>query len=316
MSDIKRRIAYIFPGQGAQYKGMGKEITDHFPCADEVFGQADQALGFSVKDMVFYGEEDVLKITENTQPAVLTASIACARALEESGVKPDITAGLSLGEYSAHVISGTFSFGDAVRLVRRRGKYMQEAVPEGTGITAAVLGLDDDIVIQTCKEVQGLGVVEPVNFNCPGQVVISGNIKAVEKAMEFLNEKGAKRIVVLPVSAPFHCSLLKPAGQKLAQELEGIEIHKMNIPVISNTTADYVKEDQVKDSLIRQVSSPVLWARSIRKMLNDGVDTFIEVGPGKVLSGFMKKIAPEGINILNVEDMESLKTALDRLGVN
>ena len=309
------KIAFIFPGQGAQYIGMGKEIAENFPSADRVFDEADEALGFSVRDMVFYGAEDALKITQNTQPAILTASMACVKALEERGIKPDIAAGLSLGEYGAHVVSGTFSFEDALRLVRKRGKYMQEAVPEGTGITAAILGLEDQAVIECCQEVQGLGVVEPVNFNCPGQVVISGNVRAVEKAMELAGQKGAKRVIVLPVSAPFHCSLLRPAGERLAQELEKIEVHKMNIPVVANTTAEYIKEDEVKDSLVRQVSSPVLWAKSVKRMLDDRADTFIEVGPGKVLSGFMKKIAPEGITVLNVENMETLNTALERLGV-
>jgi len=308
------KIAFIFPGQGAQSVGMGKEICEHYAQADAIFNQASEALGFDLKKMVFEGDEETLKITENTQPAIVATSIACMQPLLEKGIKPDVTAGLSLGEYAAHVAAGTMSFSDAIVLVRKRGKYMQEAVPLGVGTMAAILGLEQDAVIECCKEASDIGIVEPANFNCPGQIVISGEVKAVEKAMELATQKGAKRAMMLAVSAPFHCSMLKPAGEKLAAELEKITLNDMQIPVVANVTGEYVKDKNlVKDLLIRQVSSTVKMEDSLRNMIADGVDTFIEIGPGKALCGFLKKI-DKTVNALNVEDMESLNNTLEKLG--
>ncbi len=307
------KLAFIFPGQGAQYVGMGKQIADEFKAADDIFNQATEALGFDAKKMIFESDDETLKITENTQPAILTASIACLQPLLEKGVKADVVAGLSLGEYTAHVAAGTMSFKDAVKLVRKRGKYMQEAVPIGVGTMAAILGLDAKDVIDCCKAASEIGVVSPANFNCPGQLVVAGEIKAVEKVVELCKEKGAKRSMLLPVSAPFHCSMLKPAGDKLAAELQNVQLEKMNLPVVTNVTAEYITdESKVKDLLIRQVSNSVLWENSVSRMLEDGVDTFVEIGPGKVLCGFVKKINKE-VRTFNVEDLDSLNKTLAEL---
>jgi len=308
------KIAFIFPGQGAQYVGMGKEIAEQYKSANEVFDAALEALGFDVKKMVFEGDEETLKITENTQPAILTASIACLQPLIENGISADVAAGLSLGEYSAHVVAGTLTFKDAVSLVRKRGKYMQEAVPVGVGAMAAIIGLEESVVLESCNCASQVGIVEAVNLNCPGQTVIAGEVKAVEKAIEICKEKGAKRAVLLPVSAPFHCKLLKPAGEKLSEELKKVNFNDMRIPVVTNVTAEYIYDKAVvPDLLVRQVSSPVLWEKSVRKMIENGVDTFIEIGPGKVLSGFVKKINKE-VKTLNVEDVRSLNKTIEDLG--
>jgi [acyl-carrier-protein] S-malonyltransferase len=307
------KTAFIFSGQGAQYVGMGKQIAQQYKAADGIFDQASQSLGFDIKKMIFDSDDETLKITENTQPAILTVSIACLQPLLENGVKADAVAGLSLGEYSAHVAAGTISFSDAVALVRKRGKYMQEAVPLGAGAMAAILGLEKAIVIECCGIASADGIVEPANFNCPGQIVVAGEIKAVKKVVELCSEKGAKRSMLLPVSAPFHCSLLKPAGEKLALELEKIQLNDIKIPVVANVTSDYVTDKAVvKDLLIRQVSSPVLWEDSVRRMVEDGIDTFIEIGPGKVLSGFVKKVGKE-LRTFNIEDTESLNKTLSEL---
>jgi len=307
------KIAFVFPGQGAQAVGMGKQICDNFKSAMDVFEEASESLGFDVKKMVFEGDIETLKITENTQPTILTTSIACLMPLIEKGIKPDIVAGLSLGEYSALVAAGTISFKEAVALVKKRGKYMQEAVPIGVGTMAAILGLENQDVIDCCKEASSEGIVEPANFNCPGQVVVAGEIKAVEKAVELSKAKGAKRSMVLPVSAPFHCSMLKPAGEKLAAELANISLNDIKYPLVTNVTAEVITDsNKVKDLLIRQVSSPVLWENSVRTMLENGVDTFIEIGPGKALSGFVKKISKE-VRVFNVEDMDSLNKTFQEL---
>jgi len=309
------KVAFVFAGQGAQKVGMGKDIAEQYAVANEVFEKASQALEMDMKTMIFDGDEETLKITENTQPAILTMSVACLEVLKQKGIKADVVAGLSLGEYTAHVASGSISFEQAVRLVRKRGKYRQEAVPIGVGAMAAIIGLDSEQVIESCKEVSDVGIVEPANFNCPGQIVIAGEVKAVEKACEAAKAKGAKRTVMLPVSAPFHCVMLKPAGDKLAKELENVEINEMQIPVISNVTADYIaSKEKIKELLVQQVSSPVKWEDSVRRMISDGVDTFIEIGPGKALSGFIKKINKD-VKVLNVEDMESLNNTLAEMGV-
>jgi len=308
------KIAFIFPGQGAQYVGMGKQIAEQYKSANDIFEEASEALGFDVKKMVFEGDEETLKITENTQPAILTTSIACLKPLIENGINAEVAAGLSLGEYSAHVAAGTLTFKDAVSLVKKRGKYMQEAVPVGVGAMAAIIGLEEKDVLDSCSEASQIGVVEAVNLNCPGQIVIAGEVKAVEKAIEICKGKGAKRAVLLPVSAPFHCKLLKPAGEKLAEELKKVSFNDMKIPVVTNVTAEYINDKTVvPDLLVKQVSSPVLWEKSVRKMIENGVDTFIEIGPGKVLSGFVKKISKD-VKTLNVEDIDSLNKTLEDLG--
>ncbi|HHV95511.1 MAG TPA: ACP S-malonyltransferase [Clostridiaceae bacterium] len=300
------KLAFIFPGQGAQYVGMGKDIAEKYEKANAIFDEASEVLGFDIKKMIFEGSEEDLKITENTQPAILTASIACMQPLLEMGIKPDVTAGLSIGEYSALVAAGAFPFKDAVRLVRKRGKYMQEAVPLGVGTMAAIIGLESNDVINACKEASYDGIVEPANFNCPGQIVIAGEIKAVDKAIEICNQKGAKRAVKLQVSAPFHCSMMKPAGEKLALELDNVKINNLSIPVVSNVTAQYVTDSNIiKELLIKQVSSSVLWEDSVRTMINDGVDTFVEIGPGKTLTGFIRRIS-KTVKTYNIENLETL----------
>lgn len=309
------KIAFVFPGQGAQYVGMGKEIAQEYKSANDIFDTATNVLGFDIKKMIFEGDDETLKITENTQPTIVTTSVACMQPLLEKGIKPDYVAGLSLGEYSAHVAAGTMSFADAVALVKKRGKYMQEAVPVGVGAMSAIINLSNEDVIECCKEASDLGVVEPANFNCPGQLAIAGEVTAVEKANELAKAKGAKRAMMLPVSAPFHCSLLKPAGEKLAEELEKVNLNDIQIPVVTNVTAQSITDkNAVKDLLIKQVSTSVLWENCIRTMLANGVDTFVEIGPGKVLSGFIKKIDKEP-KTLNVENLESLNNTLVELQV-
>lgn len=307
------KTAFIFPGQGAQYIGMGREMASEFKVSSDIFDQASEALGIDMKKMIFEGDDETLRITENTQPAIVTASVACLMPLFEAGIKPDFTAGLSLGEYSAHVASGTMDFKTAVSLVRKRGKYMQEAVPLGVGTMAAIIGLSREDVMDCCREASEYGVVEPANFNCPGQVSIAGEIKAVEKAMELCTARGAKRAVQLAVSAPFHCSLLAPARDKLYSELKNLRFSDFKAPLIANVSAETVKSpSDIKDLLARQVCTPVLWEDSIRFMIDRGAETFIEIGPGKVLSGLIKKIDKE-VKSLNVEDLASLEKTLEAL---
>lgn len=308
------KTAFLFPGQGAQYIGMGKELCEHFPCADNVFEEASASLGMDVKHLVFEGDEETLKQTENTQVAMLTMSVAVLRVLEEKGIRADVAAGLSLGEYGALVAAKAISFPDAVRIIKKRGRFMQEAVPLGVGGMAAILGLDNDAVRKICDDASNEGIVEPANFNCPGQVSIAGQNGAIEKACELAKERGAKRAVPLAVSAPFHCSMLKKAGDNLAIELEKLEILPLQIPVITNVTADYVTAEEVKAMLTRQVTSAVLWEDTIRRMITDGVDTFVEVGAGKTLCGFMRRIDKDKLAV-NVEDMASLEAACEKLGV-
>ena len=310
---IMTKIAFIFSGQGAQYIGMGKQLAENYLSANKIFDRASEALGFDMKEMIFNGQEETLKITENTQPTILTTSIAILQPILEKGIKPDVVAGLSLGEYSAHVASGAFNFEDAVKLVKKRGRFMQEAVPVGVGTMAAVMGLERQDVIECCKAASALGVVEPANYNCPGQIVVAGQVAAIEKVIELAKERGAKRSVILPVSAPFHCSLLRPAGENLAVELENVKVSSMNIPVVSNVTAEYIQnEEYVRSLLIKQVSSPVLWEDSVNRMIQDGINTFIEIGPGKVLSGFVRKISKD-VTVMNVEDIDSLNKMMELL---
>jgi [acyl-carrier-protein] S-malonyltransferase len=301
------KTAFLFPGQGSQSVGMGKDIVEEYPVASKIFDIASEVLGFDIKKMIFEGDEQTLKATENTQPSVLTVSIAIFEALKKEGLKADVMAGLSLGEYTALVASGALDFSRAVSLVRKRGIFMEEAVPSGVGGMAAIIALDSDEVSEVCRAVKDIGIVEPANYNCPGQIVISGEVKALEKACTLAKEKGAKRAIILPVSGPFHSRMLKPAGERLANIINDISFSDLGIPVISNVTAEYIKDkDNIKDLLIRQVSSPVKWEQSIRRMIADGVDTFIEIGPGKALSGFVKKI-DKAANVYNVENIEELK---------
>ena len=306
------KIAFVFPGQGSQTVGMMKELYNNYSVVREVFKEADEALGFGLSSLCFEGPEDQLRLTYNTQPAILTCSIAAMKVLNENGIKPDIAAGHSLGEYSALVAANAMSFADAVRTVRKRGQFMQEAVPVGQGSMAAVLGLDSDKIIEICQNAEAVTgkAVQAVNFNCPGQVVIAGAVEGVNKAIEDLKAAGAKRAILLPVSAPFHSSLMQPASIRLAEELKNIEIHDAQIPVVANVTAqEVISATEIQELLVKQAAMPVLWETSVRNMVAGGVTTFVEVGPGKVLSGFTKKIFKEVIS-LNVEDEASLEKTL------
>jgi [acyl-carrier-protein] S-malonyltransferase len=293
------KIAYIFPGQGSQAVGMGKDLYDNFAVSRQVFAEADEVLGFKLSEMCFNGTAEDLALTANTQPAILTTSIAAFRAMESEGFpKPDFVAGHSLGEYSALVAAGAMSFADAVRTVRKRGTYMQEAVPVGVGAMAAILGLP-------------LETVE--NINSPSQIVIAGNAGAVDRAIEILKERGAKRAIKLNVSAPFHCDLMLPAQEKLAQDLAKISFADLKFPIIENVSAESnTKGERVCKALTEQVSRPVRWAQSVENLINEDVETFIEVGAGKVLSGLVRQINRD-VRCLNVENTESLRNTLQSL---
>lgn len=305
--------AFIFSGQGAQYIGMGKDLYENFDEAKKVFDIASESINLDLKKLCFDGTIEELNRTENTQPAVVTMTLAALAAFNKYNIKPFVVAGLSLGEYSALTCSGVFNINQVIPLVKKRGKYMQEAVPEGIGKMIAILGLSEDKVIEACKQASELGIVEAANFNCPGQIVIGGEIKAVDLAAELAAQKGALKTVVLPVSAPFHTSMLKPAADNLAKELENINLNDMNIKAISNVDVNYVQKDKIKDLLRKQVMSPVLWEQIIRKMINDGVDTFIEIGPGKTLTGFVRKVDRK-LKVFNIEDTKSLNKTVEALG--
>ena len=284
-------IAFLFPGQGSQHVGMGRALAEAFTEARDAFEEADAAFGGSLSGLCFEGPEDQLTLTEHTQPAILTVSTAAARVLASRGIQPDIVAGHSLGEYSAHVAAGTFAFADAVGVVRRRGRYMQEAVPVGQGAMAAILGLDAATVRRACEEAADGEVVSPANINSADQVVIAGATSAVRRAGERARALGAKRVVPLPVSAPFHCAMMKPAEERLAPELRALKVQRPRVPIVANVDAEAKRDaGPAIDALVRQVSSPVLWEAVMRRLASEGVTTYVEVGPGRVLSGLARTI--------------------------
>jgi [acyl-carrier-protein] S-malonyltransferase len=303
-----KSIAFIFPGQGSQYVGMGRELFENFSVAKKIFEEADDTLHFSISALCFKGPEEALKLTENTQPAVLTTSVAALKVLQaEKGMAPQFTAGHSLGEYSALVASEALTFSQAVKVVRLRGKFMQEAVPVGEGAMAAVLGMEREQVEKLCEEISSGEVLAPANFNSPGQIVIAGHSKAVQRAIERVKQEG-KKAVLLPVSAPFHSSLMKPAGERLEKALEEISVSDLKIPVVTNVEAEAnTSKDRVKELLVAQVSSPVRWEESMRKMIEKGIEQVLEIGPGKVLSGLMKRIDSR-VETKNLEDLQTLKS--------
>lgn len=301
-------IAFVFPGQGSQFSGMGKDLADNFACAKQVFEEASDALSFDLAGLCFAGSEDELKLTANTQPAILTTSIAALRVIEqETDRRPIYTAGHSLGEFSALVCAGALTFADAVKIVRQRGTFMQAAVPVGVGAMAAVIGLEREALEALCQQAAQGEVVAPANFNSPGQIVIAGHATAVHRAMELAKESGAKRALPLPVSAPFHSALMEPAAKKLEEVLAEVGINAFTCPVVGNVEAKaYNTEDQVKPLLVRQVCAPVRWDESVTEMARLGVDSFIEIGPGKVLSGLVKRIA-KGTSTQQVDSVTTLQ---------
>jgi [acyl-carrier-protein] S-malonyltransferase len=307
------KVAFVFPGQASQYPGMGKELADKYPSARTVFEEADHALGFSISKMCFEGSEEDLKQTANTQPAILTCSVAIYRVVAERGLTPDFVAGHSLGEYSALVAAGSIKFSDAVQVVRQRGKYMQEAVPAGQGAMAAIMGLSPAVVADACKRAAENEVCAPANLNSPEQTVISGNAGAVKRAVEIASQLGAKRAVMLAVSAPFHSALMMPAQEKLAADLRKLTFSDLRVPLITNVDADTeTSGEEAREALIRQVSMPVRWEESMRTLIDEGVNTFVEVGPGRVLTGLLRQIE-RSVATLNVEDEKSLAATMEKV---
>src|SRR6202521_1922853 len=307
------KVAFVFPGQGSQYPGMGKELADKYPAARAVFEEADKVLGVSIWNICCEGTEEELKLTANTQPAILAVSVAASRVLAEKGITADFVAGHSLGEYSALVAAGALSFSDAVKVVRKRGAYMQEAVPAGQGAMAAIMGLSPAVVTDACKRAAEAEVCSPANLNSPEQTVISGHASAVKRAVEIASQLGAKRAVILAVSAPFHCALMMPAQEKLEKDLRKTEFAALRVPLVTNVDADTeTSGDEARDALIRQVTMPVRWEESVRMLIDEGVNTFVEVGPSRVLTGLLRQI-DRSIHVFNVEDEKSLRSTLERL---
>lgn len=306
------KIAFVYSGQGAQYSGMGQELYDNHEIVRTLFNEASAALNMDVAALCFE-ENELLNQTTYTQPAILTLSTAIDALLKEKGIEPEVVAGLSLGEYSAFVKAGVLDFTEAVKLVKKRGQYMTEAVPLGEGAMSAVLGLDRETIMEACQEASDLGVVSPANYNMPGQIAIAGLKEAVDKAGEILLEKGAKRVVPLQVSGPFHTALLQPAAEQLAEALKEVTVNDPDLPVVSNTTTKvFTTKEEILDTMVKQVMSPVYWEDGVRAMIDLGVDTFIEVGPGKTLSSFIKKI-DKSVLTLNVENNKTLEKTLTKL---
>ncbi len=312
---MRGKIAIIFPGQGSQYVGMGRDVYEAYPQARMVFDEARDSIGFDIAGVCFNGPEEILNLTTNTQSAILTISIALWRVLEVKGVNSDFVAGHSLGEYSAIVAAGGITFKEAVSLVKKRGQFMQEAVPEGKGMMAAILGLQKKSIDDICRESSQKGIVSPANYNCPGQVVIAGEKGAVEQAMELAKAKGARRSIPLQVSVPSHSPLMSEAGERLRKELEMISVKDLKVPLVCNVKAKCISSSaEVRSALLRQIASPVLWEDSVKLMASSGTDTFIEVGPGRVLSGMVKRTVPEA-KVLNVEDKKGLENILRELKI-